>query len=404
MLRRIELINFMSHVHTVIEPGDGLTVLAGPNNCGKSAVVAALQALCSNARGDFMVRHGQNECRVLVATDDGHLVEWAREGDSVSYTVDGEQFHRVGGGVPEKLHEILRLPMVESPDGNDSFEIHFGEQKSPVFLLDRPGREAAMFFASASDAALLMQMQQHHRRNVAERKSQERRLAKAIDRLNGHLSCLEPVEALEQAVARAEQMYGELREAFHIQEELEAHIRSLQRQVGDVAHLQARCTSLETLGPPPLLAATEPLEKMTRELPRAAVAVSRAAERSEALAKLPTPPTFEDTRPLDRLCQTIQEQSVKVRAEQARVVGLRRLAALPPLVDPQPIADRVAQLSAAEATVRARSADVIKVSAALIDAEHAIRAWAETHQTCPLCGGLIDADDLVAGGGVHAHE
>lgn len=46
MIRRIELINFMSHRRTLIEPAAGLTVLVGPNNCGKSAVVSALQILC----------------------------------------------------------------------------------------------------------------------------------------------------------------------------------------------------------------------------------------------------------------------------------------------------------------------------------------------------------------------
>ena len=36
MITRIELTNFMSHKHTVIEPAAGLTVLVGPNNIGKS--------------------------------------------------------------------------------------------------------------------------------------------------------------------------------------------------------------------------------------------------------------------------------------------------------------------------------------------------------------------------------
>ena len=45
MIRRLELRNFMSHQHTVLDLNDGLTVLVGENNCGKSAVVSALQVL-----------------------------------------------------------------------------------------------------------------------------------------------------------------------------------------------------------------------------------------------------------------------------------------------------------------------------------------------------------------------
>ena len=79
MIKRIELTNFMSHEHTVIEPAAGLTVLVGPNNCGKSAVVAALQILCHNDSSTYVLRHGEKECSVKVETDDGHTVEWRRK-------------------------------------------------------------------------------------------------------------------------------------------------------------------------------------------------------------------------------------------------------------------------------------------------------------------------------------
>ena len=70
MIKKITLKNYMSHTHTVIEPAvPGLTVLTGPNNWGKSAVVSALQALCGNEEGGYMVRHDEKECRVIVETD-----------------------------------------------------------------------------------------------------------------------------------------------------------------------------------------------------------------------------------------------------------------------------------------------------------------------------------------------
>ena len=76
LIRRIELRNYMSHARTVIDLAEGLTVLVGPNNCGKSAIVSALQTLCQNTTGDYMRRHGERECSVRVATDDGHVLEW----------------------------------------------------------------------------------------------------------------------------------------------------------------------------------------------------------------------------------------------------------------------------------------------------------------------------------------
>src|SRR5436190_22921338 len=99
MIRRITLDNYMSHGHTVIEPAPGLTVLVGPNNCGKSAVVSALETLCNNASGAYMVRHDEKEVRVTLETDDGHKhkLEWKRKGNVVSYVIDDVDVHRFMG-------------------------------------------------------------------------------------------------------------------------------------------------------------------------------------------------------------------------------------------------------------------------------------------------------------------
>src|SRR5436305_651144 len=125
MITRIELTNFMSHEHTVIEPAADLTVLVGPNNCGKSAVVAALQILCTNAEATYVLRHGEKECAVVVNTDDGHVVEWRRK-TSPRYLIDGQTFDRLGkGGQPAELRPALRLGPIND-DGEGDFDVHFG--------------------------------------------------------------------------------------------------------------------------------------------------------------------------------------------------------------------------------------------------------------------------------------
>src|SRR5712692_10517375 len=114
MIRRITLENYMSHASTVIEPAAGLTVLVGPNNCGKSAVVSALETVCNNALGGYMVRHDEKEARVTLETHDNHTFVWRRKGNAVSYVIDGREIHRVRRGAsPDDLHNLLRLPKVD---------------------------------------------------------------------------------------------------------------------------------------------------------------------------------------------------------------------------------------------------------------------------------------------------
>src|SRR6478752_3450818 len=131
MIQRIELKNFMSHEYTVIEPAAGLTVLVGPNNCGKSAVVAALQILCHNDSSTYVLRHNERECSVKVETDDGHVIVWQRK-NSPRYTIDGELFDRLSkSGLPESLQNVLRLSKVDAGNETD-FDIHFATQKTPI--------------------------------------------------------------------------------------------------------------------------------------------------------------------------------------------------------------------------------------------------------------------------------
>lgn len=57
MIKKIRIENFMSHRDTILEPAEGVTLISGPNNCGKSAVMMALWGLSglNEVRGDFMI-------------------------------------------------------------------------------------------------------------------------------------------------------------------------------------------------------------------------------------------------------------------------------------------------------------------------------------------------------------
>ena len=211
MITRIELKNFMSHEHTVIEPAAGLTVLVGPNNCGKSAVVAALQILSSNENSTYVLRHGAKECSVKIETDDGHAIEWRRK-NSPSYVVDGKTFDRLrGSGLPDELHAALRLPKVEAGDSTD-FDVHFGTQKSPIFLLGGSPANAARFFASSSDAIRLVEMQKRHKDKLVIAQREKIRLEAEAKKVNAALGTLEPVVDIEQRLVAARNAYDGLRQ------------------------------------------------------------------------------------------------------------------------------------------------------------------------------------------------
>ena len=221
----------MSHGRTEIDLADGLTVLTGPNNCGKSAVVAALQILATNGRSTHVLRHGAKSCRVIVETDDGHTICWERKKKTVKYTIDGEDIHRVGTSVPESLHDMLRLDRVETESGKtrNEYDIHFGEQKSPIFLLGETGSRAASFFASSSDASRLVEMQHLHRQKLREQRSEVKRLNAKSENNNARLKCLAPIEEIADRVANADS----IQQTIATSDERIKKLREINRQLDE---------------------------------------------------------------------------------------------------------------------------------------------------------------------------
>ncbi|MCA9016930.1 MAG: AAA family ATPase, partial [Planctomycetaceae bacterium] len=283
----------MSHSHTVIDLSSGLTVLTGPNNCGKSAFVSALQILAENSSGDYMVRHGAKECRIIVETDDGHTIEWKRKKKTVSYCIDGEEFHRLRNSVPEKLQQILKLSRVKAGD-SDEFDVHFGEQKSPIFLLGEPGSRAARFFASSSDASKLIEMQKLHR-NKVKSAQQEFQWQQTEEKQNAAiLELLKPVPDLESRLEDLNQTYQVLSVEQQQIQQLEMFIQELAQVKAKVdrdsrlyACLNELPTSLEQVDAKPLAALVQRWQEVEQERQQSQVTTN-------ALNLLQEPPTLQN--------------------------------------------------------------------------------------------------------------
>jgi hypothetical protein len=345
MIRRIVLTNYMSHAETVIEPADGLTVLAGPNNCGKSAVITALQTLCYNERGNYMMRHGTAACRVAVETDDGHVIEWERsKKKSVRYIINGREVDRLRGSVPDDLHEKLRLPHVESVDGSDDFDIHFGEQKKPIFLLDQNGRQAATFFASSSDAALLVEMQAEHKRNVTEHRGDERSLVKEVARCERQLEPLTTVPNIDSALETLESEYDQLSQASEELGKLEQCTQAVADQISERTEFLTTMQALAFLQTPPVLLDTKSLEEIVSRFDTASSIQTQENGRQRVMSNLVDPPQLEKTADLIELLEEFAEEANSVTQLSDRQLTLQPLVTPPALVDEDRLADLIGHL------------------------------------------------------------
>jgi exonuclease SbcC len=438
VIRRITLENYMSHARTVIEPAAGLTVLIGPNNCGKSAVVSALETLARSTRGDFMVRHGEKGCSVTVATDDGHVVTWKRKKGTVSFEIDGREVHR---DVPDDLHEHLKLPLVDSPRGGEPFDVHFGQQKSPIFLLNEPDSRAATFFSASSDAGRLLEIQDRHREKVRDRKRDRSGCIKEIARLDEQVLRLEGVDSTAADLAKLEAEYAALLRDSQALVSLEAITLKLEELGRLVVERCEESGAFRQLAPPPGLHDTEPAVRLINEIQSCLAKASRAGDEIVVTKTLPHPPELSDDRALSVVIARLKDAtSLRQRQHEARdaldplrdapelvderglkesiakvmaariqltqpAEAVKALAVLhdpPELIDPAALEAQCAAITTATATRDGAARRTRESVSALHDVEQTIRDWIAANPSCPICGGVISTEALLEGGHAHA--
>ena len=112
MIKRITLKNFESHEDSTIEFSDGLNLIIGQSNQGKSSIVRALAMVVANRFDRDSVRTGAKYCSVAVETEKGTVT--AERGEDTNHwiieTPQGKKEYRnIGSSVPSEVLEVLGM-------------------------------------------------------------------------------------------------------------------------------------------------------------------------------------------------------------------------------------------------------------------------------------------------------
>jgi exonuclease SbcC len=137
-LTEIKLENFQDHKDSTISLTNGINLIVGSSDAGKSAILRAVNFVFhNNLKGDSFIRHGSNECKVTLKFSDGVEVTRIKGNDTNSYQLkdsDGNQhsFPKVGTSVPEEIKKQLGQP----PLDDKKRPISYADQMANLFLVD----------------------------------------------------------------------------------------------------------------------------------------------------------------------------------------------------------------------------------------------------------------------------
>lgn len=157
MLTRLQIKNYQSIKEADIELAP-FTVIVGQNRSGKSATLRAIRALFFNQTGTGFIRRGQNNCEVIVDTDD-HQIIWYKNKTTAEYDLDGRRFTKLAGGVPEEIQAALGVRAIEV-DSTLTLTPQVHIQGEWAFLLDRSAGQAARALAKMTRLDVVVKAQQ----------------------------------------------------------------------------------------------------------------------------------------------------------------------------------------------------------------------------------------------------
>jgi DNA repair exonuclease SbcCD ATPase subunit len=135
MLKRIELWNWESHEHTVVDDLDpGFNLIHGESNAGKTAIIRALKLVAYNKFDPKSVRVGCKTCTVEVETERGVVRVERGKGVNI-WTITGysKPLENVGKKPVPEAQEILGMRMVEL--GDLEVPVNIMDQAETHFLL-----------------------------------------------------------------------------------------------------------------------------------------------------------------------------------------------------------------------------------------------------------------------------
>ncbi len=220
-IKRIELQNFQSHVKTIIEPAPPgqLTVITGPSDSGKTAIIRALKWLLYNQpQGAEFTRTGASMVRVKIDYTNDVTVTRERTAATNRYKIirpeaeKPEVFEGFGSSVPLEIQEVTGVRPVKIAD--QELLLNLSEQLDPPFLGQKsttaPGR--AKILGKLAGTEEIDVAGAGVNKDLYRRGQDEKRLASEIEELEKQIEEFGWIEELAERIAALERLLAGIKE------------------------------------------------------------------------------------------------------------------------------------------------------------------------------------------------
>lgn len=228
MFKAIEINNYQSHKHTVLDLHEGVNVVIGSSASGKTAIFRAIgwiknnRPLSTRQLSRWIKDKGKlkGEASATLTTKDGHTISRVRSKDENYYQIDDqEHFDAPKAQVPEEVTKLLNLT-----------EVNVQNQMDQPFLVSFTGPEVSRFLNNV----IRMDIIDKTLSNAEKRKRQYR---KKIEELTHQLGDVQiEIDAFAWLDGPVNDIVPRIEVITAKKEEIDASIQDIEKSIQDIKY------------------------------------------------------------------------------------------------------------------------------------------------------------------------
>ncbi len=406
-IRFIRLVNFMSHVDTMLTLSPGVNALLGSVNLGKSVFMRALRAAAYGESADSDIRHGEKRLEAHFGLEYGRTLIFSREKkrspvnlwtviDAQGQVVEenGTRYETGGRNVPDWVERVLQMPMM------DGLDIHVSHQKKPVFLLGDNASKRASVLSVGQESSHIQAMIARHKEWCTADNATVRNGEKELGSIRARIAAIEPLEELRPALAAVgEGLTSLAAEQNKVAQMTAASGRIVERASG-LQDVRAQLAALDGLpDEAPIITDTASLLAIGRRLRARTLAIDTCAGSLVALEALPdTSPSVTEVEPIHAAGRKIADASQRAQTATRLLTALSAIPdAAPALSDGAAMRTVQSRLDTLTATIEDKQRELVAVDDEIsVCRAEAGKTLELTGGRCPTCnGGIDDIDHLL---------
>lgn len=244
-ITKLILENFQSHKYSELVFNEGMNVIIGPSDSGKSAIIRALKwVLYNEPAGDYFIRENENQCSVTIHTNDGFILKRYRTRSKNGYSLtypNGEEliFEGIGSSVPDEIIDTIGIRKIQL-DSDESASINIGEQLEGPFLLSEKTSTRANAIGRLVGVNILDDAIKETVKDIKNINSRKKNLEESLDNINSELESYIYLDELSS-------IYNELKVRVNLLEDKNRKLEKLLTLKSNLNFIQSNKENTEVI-------------------------------------------------------------------------------------------------------------------------------------------------------------